>query len=286
MAKSKSIYEGKTVTLATKHQKEQVLAEPLAATLGLQLYVPPQLDTDLLGTFSGEIERVGTPREVAIRKARLGMQATGTTLGLASEGSFGPDPRMPFIPADHELLAFVDDDLGITVVEQHLSSKTNFAQRTVTPQEDLGDFLVKVGFPSHALIVKANADPIHFLEKGIVSLDHLHQSITIAASQSTDGMAYVETDMRAHMNPTRRAVIGEVAYALSQRLKTLCPSCQAPGWGKTDVVRGLPCEWCGLATQLVKWEVYGCPRCAYQEQLPRSDGKTTAAQRDCAWCNP
>jgi len=111
-------YAGRAAVLATRHGKERLLGRPLRVTPGLRLRVPPDLDTDALGTFTGEVARVGTPLEVARRKARLGMEAMGLPLGLASEGSFGPHPTIPFLPADHELLLFVDDERGVETVEQ------------------------------------------------------------------------------------------------------------------------------------------------------------------------
>lgn len=77
-------------SLATKHSKERAIARPLRFALGLDIAATPDLDTDLLGTFSGEVPRVGTALEVCKRKARLGMAGTGLPFGLASEGSFGP----------------------------------------------------------------------------------------------------------------------------------------------------------------------------------------------------
>ncbi|MBU3646369.1 MAG: hypothetical protein FGM49_06150, partial [Candidatus Nanopelagicaceae bacterium] len=74
-------YRGTTAAIATKHLKEQIIA-PIFVELGVSLEVAA-VDTDLLGTFTGEIEREGTPKEVAIRKARLGMAATGLAYGLA-----------------------------------------------------------------------------------------------------------------------------------------------------------------------------------------------------------
>ena len=91
-------YQGITAALATKHAKEKVVA-PVFASLGISLQVP-DIDTDLLGTFSGEIERVGTPKEVALKKARMGMKASGLAYGAASEGSIGPDPVVPFLNSD------------------------------------------------------------------------------------------------------------------------------------------------------------------------------------------
>lgn len=280
-------YRGRKAALATKHQKERIFEQPLRAAVGIKLCVPDDLDTDLLGTFSGEVERHGTPREVALRKARLGMQATGLTLGLASEGSFGPDPRLPFVPADHELLAFVDAELGIEVVEQILSPNTNFAHETARTFEDLKDFLTRAYFPSHGLIVRPNSGlQPGLLFKGITEFEALKEAVKRCASTSVDGLAHVETDMRAHMNPTRRQVLQEVALQLGRRLATLCPECLTPGWGLIDVTRGLPCEWCGGETQLVRTEIHGCTRCDHRESYPRGDGLRVASPRDCSWCNP
>ena len=280
-------YQGRKVALATKHQKEQVLGPPLRAAVGLEMCVPDDLDTDLLGTFSGEVDRHGTPREVALRKARLGMNAAGLTLGLASEGSFGPHPQLLLVPADHELLAFVDDEGGIEVVEQILSSKTNFAHDAAKTVDDLKEFFVRARFPSHGLIVRPNSGlQPGLLFKGITKFDALKEALEQCASASADGLAHVETDMRAHMNPTRRQVLREVATGLGRRLATLCPECGAPGWGLVDVVRGLPCEWCGGETDFVRTEIHGCPRCKNRESYPRSDGLRVASPGNCPWCNP
>jgi len=82
-------YRGVTAAFATKHFKESVVA-PAFATLEISVVVP-EVDTDQLGTFTGEIHRVGTPKEVVLKKARLGIQASGLLYGIASEGSIGPD---------------------------------------------------------------------------------------------------------------------------------------------------------------------------------------------------
>jgi len=78
------------------HGKERAIARPIFHHLGLALKPAMNLDTDQLGTFSGEIPRRGALLEVALRKARLGMRAPGLPLGLAGEGTFGPHPAVPF----------------------------------------------------------------------------------------------------------------------------------------------------------------------------------------------
>ena len=54
-------YAGERVELATKHSKESAVAPTLAERLGLSFHTPLGLDTDALGTFTGEVERVGSP---------------------------------------------------------------------------------------------------------------------------------------------------------------------------------------------------------------------------------
>ena len=281
-------YCGREAVLTTKHGKERALARPFRAALGIIVTVPDEIDTDLLGTFTGEVERVGTPREVAIRKARVGMRASGIPLGLASEGSFGPHPRMPFlIASDHEILAFVDEELGITVVESILTEDTNFSHSSARTMSDLADFMERARFPSHALIVRPN-DGLKpdVLVKGITDCDDLNRAVIRCAAASADGMAHVETDMRAHVNPTRQRAIRRVAFRLARRLASPCPACGAPGWGITTTEKGLPCRGCGAPTEWVKHEIFGCARCDCTDARPRSDGRREAEEGQCPLCNP
>lgn len=80
-----TVYCERIACLATKQAKEQAIARPFRFALGLEVLAPSDLDTDTLGTFTGEVPREGTPLEVCECKARLGMKITGLPLGLASE---------------------------------------------------------------------------------------------------------------------------------------------------------------------------------------------------------
>ncbi len=286
MQQTKS-YHDQRVALATKHHKEEVLGPPLQTIAGVILKVPDGLDTDLLGTFSGEIPRPGPARDVAVQKARLGMEALGLPLGLASEGSFGPHPQWMVIPADFELLAFVDADQGITIVEQVLSTETNYAQTRAQSISELSEFMTRTQFPSHGLVVRPDvgAQP-GILFKGLIDHRTLDSAVRHCAQQSENGLAYIETDMRAHMNPSRRSVLHKAAAALARRLTRYCPACHAPGWGVTGVIQGLPCVDCGCETSLVRAEVHGCSRCDYSREIARSDGMQRASPQFCPWCNP
>jgi hypothetical protein len=280
-------YAGIMAVLATKHGKEQQIARPLRVAVGLEVCVAADIDTDVLGTFTGEIPRPGPPEQVVVQKAPLGMDMTGLSYGLANEGSFGPHPHFPFLIVNTELLLFIDDKRGIQVQEVMLTEQTIAAQCKARSLDDLETFLPRVLFPSHALIVRPHALlRADLVVKGIRDVAILAETIKRYAHLSPDGYALVETDLRAHMNPTRRKVIRRLAVRLGRRLACLCPRCETPGWGRVDVVRGLPCEWCGEETELVAKEVLGCASCTYRAEIPRADGMQYAPAAQCAFCNP
>lgn len=280
-------YYGCKAALATMHGKELAISPPFYKILQVSIQIPKGINTDDLGTFTGEIERKGTPLETLRKKARMGMEHLGFKYGLASEGSFGPYVYFPFIAQDHEILLWVDDERGIEIVEQKISTETNFDSKTISTWDDLQDFLEKVLFPSHALIVRPNSGFIAGLTfKGIKNMNELQEAISRCAYASTDGQALVQTDMRAHMNPTRMKVISELAEKMTYRLSSLCPSCSCPGWGIVDYILGLPCEECGYKTKQIAQEVYGCASCDYKKAVPRGDGITKSSPKYCDLCNP
>lgn len=287
-------YAGATIALATMHGKAEALA-PAFAMLGASLVVPENIDTDALGTFSGEIPRLQSPLETAIVKARLAMTATGLPLGLATEGSFGPDPLIGFVPMHRELAVLVDDLHGQVVCEWRNSHETNFASRVVGHASELdAPQLVRWRFPSHALIVRAEPQGPVFngpvfngpVFKSLRDRGALDDAIATCIASSASRQARVETDMRAHLNPTRMHQIAALGERLVERLRCRCPRCTAPGFGRIDVVTGLPCGWCGRPTAGILAEIHGCAACSERLQLPRSDGLRQSDPAHCDMCNP
>lgn len=272
-----SPYRGCTAVLATMHGKQQAIAPALTAVLGLHVAVPKGLDTDSLGTFTGETPRPGTMRETARRKAMMGIEATGLPLAIASEGSFGQHPVIPFLPASHELLLFIDRARGLELAVESWSEDTNFGALEVTSGADVEGFLARVGFPSHGLILRTPEK----LFKGIASRRHLDHLLA-----RHRGPLRLETDMRAYLNPTRMKAIARLAEALAQRIAAPCPACSAPGFGPTGAERGLPCVDCGAATPLTQFVIETCSACSHVRRLPRSDGRSTASPAECQECNP
>lgn len=269
-------WRGRIAVLATMHGKARAIARPFHTRLGLGLSVPTGLDTDAFGSFTGEIPRAGTMVEAAIAKARAGMAATGLTLGLASEGSFGPHPWLPFAAGGVETLVFIDDAVGLVVSETRIARRTNYSRLTLG-DGDLDAWLGRVGFPAHGLVARDGDGTV--LAKGITEQAALDRLIAAGATS-------LETDMRAHVNPTRQAAIRSVAVALARRLATPCPACGSGGWGVTQSLPGLPCGTCGTPTDLAAALLCTCPACDHQDRQPRPDGRTEADPRQCRLCNP
>jgi hypothetical protein len=283
-------YCGRTLCLTTRHGKQQALARPFAAGLGVELVVS-DADTDQLGTFSGEVARQADALETCRRKALLGLDATGLSLGLASEASFGPHPAVPMLAVGQELLVFIDRERQLELVEQRLELRTNYSQITLAATEDPAAWLAKVRFPSHAVIARP-ASPIAAdaaagtLFKGLQTPGALAAALERCRQADPGGQVQLETDMRAHRNPTRMASIRRLGVALVRRLRSPCPSCGTPGWGLVETVPGLPCRWCGANTTLCSSEIWGCAICGERQRLPRRDGLLAADPEHCHWCNP
>lgn len=277
-------FADRRLVIATCHRKEVVIAPLVEQALHVQCLLPKGLHTDSLGTFSGEVERVLDPLSAARTKCLLAMQETGATLAIASEGSFGPHPTLPFCYADHELLVLVDQQHHLEFVAQEISTDTNFNGAFVYTEAELLQFASHARFPSHALMLRANATDTLQLRKGITDynqlLAHFQWLIT------NIGSAYAETDMRAMHNPTRLKVIAAATRSLIKKVQSQCPACQTPGFGITAVERGLPCSLCGLPTQAVLAQVYSCLRCDHQERVLYPNQLTTEDPMYCDFCNP
>lgn len=279
-------YAGRLARLVTKHGKERAIARPLHFALGLVVVPTTDVDTDTLGTFVGDVPRVRAAPDVALAKARMGL-SDGSLIALASEGSFGPHPAYPFLARGVEHIAFVDAELGLELVETAAGLDTNFAYAEFGIDDDLAPFLERVRFPQHGVIVRAaewrSGDPY---EAGITDAVALAQAVSRHRAWSPASRIRLDTDMRAHLNPTRLRAIRRVAFRLARRLVCACPSCGAPGYGLADVVRGLPCVACGTPTDLVAHEVWACALCGHREDRARSDGRVHAEPDQCPTCNP
>jgi len=277
-------YFNQTIVLTTKHEKLSLIAPILQAELELNVVVH-EADTDQLGAFTGEIERTLDPKQTAIAKAKLGTTALGISLGVASEGSIGPDPLMPFVQSDIEYIALVDLDREIEIVERYRSLEIIAGEIATEPGSDISSFLTKIDFPNHKLIAKPTGPTDTSAIKGIGTMLELQKAVRDLAANSPHGKVLLQSDLRAHCSPSRQQNIIQAARLLAQRVKTLCPSCECPGFGATRYERGLECSDCGeLVSSALKFEIFGCVKCTFEETGPRLSDFADPAS--CDGCNP
>jgi hypothetical protein len=278
------LFTGRQLLIATKHKKETVLAPMLNAALGVSCFTDDRLDTDLLGTFTGEIERVDDPLTTARKKCQWGMELTGCDLAVASEGSFGAHPSLVFVPGNDELVLLVDKINNIEIVGRAVSTETNFGAALVSTIDELKEFARRVQFPSHALIVRAAEKDNADITKAIHTWPHLEQCVNRLIERQ--GNAFVETDMRALYNPSRLKVIGQAAQRLIEKIGSCCPQCSCPGFSVADTTPGLPCQLCGSPTRSALNFLYRCQRCQFEKKEPFPNGKQTEDPMYCDICNP
>lgn len=278
------MYQNKSVILATKHGKEKVIQPVFESTLGCHIEVPDQYDTDQFGTFTGEIPRELSPYETVLKKAKLAAEQFEYDYAIASEGSFGPHPDIFFVPADAELMAFIDLKNDLIISEFELSVATNYSYKDITIEDDYQDFIKQAKFPTHGLIIRALNSKKIFIEKGIREYRQLELAIK-KAFQYTQNVR-IETDMRAMMNPSRMEVIRILAIKLANRIQQKCFQCHTPGFGKITTEGNLTCEACQAPTKFYCQKVLSCLKCDYKIYQAREDGKKFVEPQYCIYCNP
>ncbi|MBU9722983.1 MULTISPECIES: DUF6671 family protein [Bacillaceae] len=291
----KQFFANRTAVIATMHHKEKVIAPLLERELGVKTIVTKQLDTDAFGTFTMEVERPGNQLEAARKKLAEALRQTNTTLGVASEGSFGSHPVFPLAPYNRELMLFLDREMDIEVTGYVANSNTNYSQKEIRSYEEAMEFALAIGFPEHAVILKRVRNTSNEeveLVKGITTESDLANAmIDLQRSNRnvtsiSDCTLVIETDMRAMYNPTRMKNIKLATEDLLEKLKSVCPKCDTPGFSLHDVKKGLPCEWCHMPTNATLAHVYQCQKCTYVEEKQRPDGMNYADPAHCNFCNP
>ena len=280
------LFAHRVAVLATMHGKEAAIAPLLQAELNLKTIVPADFNTDAFGTFTREIKRTGDQLTAARFKAEAAMQLVGETLGLASEGSFGPHPAIPYLPCNRELVILLDATHDLEIVGYDFSTDTNYRQQVVNSLEAALAFAQQIGFPNHGLVAMPTADSPEpaAIVKGIVTESELREAVTPWLQRQ--GSAYLETDMRAMLNPTRMQAIARATQDLIRKLRSHCPRCDAPGFDVSDRKPGLPCGLCYTPTDLTLAAVYRCQKCGFTQDRLYPDGIELADPAQCAYCNP
>lgn len=280
----KAYFHNKKVVIATQHHKEQVVAPLLRDRLSVVPQVADNLNTDVLGTFSGEIPRLLVPITAMRRKCEMALDWVEADFAIASEGSFGPHPHIPFSACNDEMVMLYEASTARYWVARELSAHTNFRSAEVTSWNELDEFAVQVGFPSHGLVCRKSTTGSEDIHKGII--DRIQLRHVFEQLMRKHGRVAVETDMRAMFNPTRMKVIEAATHKLIDVLHNACPNCDFPGFAVTEVVPGLPCEACGMPTRSTRALVYSCQACAATEEKNNPHNRSFEDPMYCDFCNP
>ena len=271
-------------SLATKHGKLAQIAPAFEERLGWEVLLA-DIDTDEFGTFDGSTPRLHSPKETVLAKARAGAEFLGTRFGLASEGTIGHHPSYPLSTSDHELIGFVDLELGTELVVSHVSPTISAARLELAKDGELPDLDALFDLPNHALIIKALLPQEEIVHKGITSATEAAKILADLVAKPGFDKAIVESDFRAMHSPSRQRNIEACARLAAERLSTLCPACNYFGWGVKKHIFGLQCRVCGSANQhLAKAEVFGCLKCTHE--VTRESARASAEPALCLICNP
>lgn len=276
------VFAGRRLVIATMHGKEAVIAPLLEAALGVQCLTGSGVDTDRLGTFTGEVARTLDPIDAAREKCRLAMDLYDCDLAVASEGSFGPHPSLAFLPADDELVLLVDRKNDLEIWGREVSTATNYSYADIDSDTALLDFADRVSFPAHGVILRGTSGQREHIIKDLTD-----ERALLAAWDRLSAMSstiHAETDMRAMRNPTRMQVIAQATQKLIDKATSLCPQCATPGYSITEIVRGLPCQWCGTPTRSGAGYLHRCAKCHHEHIQPSA--KTHEDPMYCDVCNP
>ena len=277
-------YKGKKVALLTKHRKEKIISPILENALGCKIELVQSFDTDELGTFDRTVDRQGTQLETVRRKAHIGIDFSSNTIGVASEGSFVPDPYSGFMPWNIEMVIFIDDLHGLEVVGIAQGSAMSM-HAYIRDIDSLLQFAQDAGFPEHHLMLRPSDEADPRVIKGIHDLDCLKTAFIHAQQQSPNGKVFVENDLRAFANPTRQHMIAQATEDLVRKLLSNCPQCGMPGYWKTKTETGLPCAECGAPTHLPVCEIWQCKQCHHESHQALAH-KEPADPGHCLVCNP
>lgn len=286
--KSGSWFVDRTAVIATMHKKEQVISPILERELGVKAIVPSDFDSDKFGTFTREIKRLGTQIEAAKFKAEQALNITGETLAISSEGTFGPHPFVPYVSCNREIVLLLDKKHDIEIIGEEFSTETNHCHQVVKTVEEAFEFAQRIGFPEHGLVVMFEEIPKDSSQiiKGINSEEKLREAVSLLLKKSPNGKVHLETDMRALYNPTRMQNIAKATLNLVDKINSLCPNCDFPGFSITDRKSGLPCALCNMPTGLTLANIYQCQKCGFQKEILFPDGIKQVDPSQCMYCNP
>ena len=277
-------YAGSTASLLTQHGKEKVIAPILKKINDCHIKHVNHFDTDKLGTFTRETPRYGSQLDAARKKARIGMELTGLSIGLANEGSFANDPYTGLLPWNYEVVILIDDIRKIEITGYY-GGESQSESIVVSCWKELEKSLPALQFPSHHLVLYPDNVNNPFFLKGISTVAGLKKAFNLTLEKSVNGLVFIENDLRANTNPSRMRNISIATDDLSRKMNSICPDCNTPGYWIHQTKKGLPCSVCNRNTNLPIAKLWQCTKCNYghEESIIQDH---LADPSKCNFCNP
>lgn len=267
--------------VATKHGKDVILRSVFGAQWGLDV-AALDVDTDLLGTFSGEVPRPGDVRSTLRAKVSMALDVRpDAEVVLATEGSFGADPVLGWVPLHEEVLLWSWPRYGKELWVAHRSHDTNFSSIDSAEWTEVQRWALRVGFPTAHVILRDAQGQV--LAKGINDPTEFERMWRAAAE---GGAPRVETDMRADRNPKRQEALRALAIKVVEAFEALCPNCRFPGFVARPAEPGAPCSACGSATRRPRLLKAECTECGQVEVRDSEDQLMGVDPAICDRCNP
>lgn len=272
------------IALPTLHGKQAIIAPVLEPATGCTVVHVPEVNTDSFGTFTRDVARTGSQLEAARAKARAAIELSGLELAMASEGAFVSDPIAGVIPWNVEVVLLIDTRIGQEIAGM-AQGPARAGQGLARTPDELLQLARELGFPEHRLCLRPDHSEDPRVIKGLGSADELLDAFTQALALSSRRQVFVESDLRAHCNPTRQAMIRRAAEDLRGKMLSACPACGLPGFALSGHRPGRPCRLCASATREPLAHLWSCGVCHHTEE--RRDGLPTLADpARCDRCNP
>jgi hypothetical protein len=244
----------------------------------------PAIDTDRFGTFTRDVTRRGSQLEAARAKANAALEHSGLKLAIASEGSFVSDPIAGIIPWNVEMVMLVDTRKGQEILG-FAQGPARAGQGLVCTSHELLKLADELGFPEHRLCIRPDHSEDPRVIKGLGTVDELLEAFALAQSQSMKQQVFAESDLRAHCNPTRQAMIRRATEDLLAKMLSACPVCDQPGFALSGNIPGLPCKVCENSTLQAQAHLWSCGLCHHTQE--RRDAIPDCAEpARCSVCNP
>lgn len=284
MTENKFRWQDMHFWMATKHEKAAILST-LFENEFQQSIQTLQLDTDIFGTFSGEIERPSDQKGTALQKLAAARIIQPNGVIIVSEGAFFPYPDMPLLHVNVEVLLLHEPIQNVYVWSEYTSLQSNAARLTTSNWREANQFVEKLGFPETGIILMSQEKRVEdrIIIKNLYSLEELEEQFIVLSKNETAPII-LETDLRAMRNPVRQKNIFEAGKKLIENMKSYCPNCSTPGFAIQSVESGLPCAWCNMPTRNTAFYIWKCSYCNFEEK--KAAEKPFADPGTCDQCNP